>query len=184
MTLVVEPQDIGLATGVLGSIRALGGAVAQALYVSVFVNKLNDNIPTYVVPAVTDAGLPSSSLTAFFAALTTGDFSAVPGVTDAVLAALAPALKTAYARSFRIVFFCTIPFSVILIGASFLVPNMEKFLHNNVAKRLQGRGTGDVLEAAREEEVAPGAAAVPGQAGKEMVSADVQTVEKADDSRV
>ena len=30
VTLLWEPQDIGLATGVLGSIRALGGAVAHA----------------------------------------------------------------------------------------------------------------------------------------------------------
>jgi MFS family permease len=182
VTLVVEPQDIGLATGVLGSIRALGGAVAQALYVSVFVNKLNENIPTYVVPAVTKAGLPSSSLSAFFAAVTSGDFSKVPGVTPAVLAALGPAMKLAYSQSFRIVFFCTIPFSVILIGASCLVPNMEKYLHNNVAKRLQGRGTGDVVEAKEAPVTVPGRGV--GQVPKEMISADVQTVEKVDESRV
>ena len=39
VTMVIEPQDIGLATGVMGSIRALGGAVAQALYVSILTNK-------------------------------------------------------------------------------------------------------------------------------------------------
>jgi len=35
VTLVVEPQDIGLAGGVLGSIRACGRAIAQDLYTSV-----------------------------------------------------------------------------------------------------------------------------------------------------
>jgi len=160
--------------------------VAQALYVSVFVNKLNTNLPAYVAPAVTSAGLPESSLPAFFAAITTGDFSSVPGVTDQVLAAFAPALKTAYAQSFKIVFYCTIPFSVILIAASCLVPNMEKFLHNNVAKRLQGRGTGGEGVAVEGEKVTP--MTVPGrgtgQIPKEMIAADVQTVEKVEDSRV
>jgi hypothetical protein len=172
---------------VLGSIRALGGAVAQALYVSVFVNKLNTNLPAYVAPAVLGAGLPQSSLPGFFAAMTAGDFSAVPGVTDAVLAAFAPALKTAYSQSFKIVFYCTIPFSVILICASCLVPNMEKFLHNNVAKRLQGRGTGEerpsaAVRAEKTPMTVPGRG--PGQVPKEMIAADVRTVEKVDDSQV
>ncbi|TPX10672.1 uncharacterized protein E0L32_008406 [Thyridium curvatum] len=139
VTLVWEPQDIGLATGVMGSLRALGGAVAQAMYVNVLNNKLGENIPAYVAPAATGAGLPASSLKALFAGIAaSGDLSAVPGASPAVLAAVSAALRRAYQESFKIVFFCTIPFSVILIAASFIVPNMEKFLHLNVAKRLQG----------------------------------------------
>ncbi|KIH94343.1 siderophore iron transporter [Sporothrix brasiliensis 5110] len=139
VTLVQESQDIGLATGVMGSIRALGGAVAQALYVSVLNNKLTTNIPKYVGPAATEAGLPDSSLPALYAGITAGNFSAVPDITPAVEAAVGASLPTAYAESFKIVFYCTIPFSVILIAAAFLVPNMEPYLHLNVAKKLQTR---------------------------------------------
>lgn len=137
VTLVIEPQDIGLATGVLGSIRACGGAIAQALYVSVLNNKLGDYIPSYVAPAATSSGLPSSSLPALFAGITVGDFSTVPGVDANVAQAVAGALKRAYIDSYKIVFYSTIPFSVLLIGAACFVPNMEKYLGNNVAKRLQ-----------------------------------------------
>ncbi|KAB5517299.1 fungal trichothecene efflux pump [Coniochaeta sp. 2T2.1] len=184
VTLVFEPQDIGLATGVLGSIRALGGAVAQALYVSVYVNKLTANIPKYVAPAVIEAGLPESSLVDFLTAMAAGDFSGVEGVTDAVLAAVGPAMKVAYSKSFSIVFYCTIPFSVILIAASCLVPNMEKFLHNNVAKRLQGKNTGveREIKPGHSEMTVPGRG--PGQLPKEMIAADVQTVEKVEESKV
>lgn len=140
VTLVIESQDIGLATGVLGSLRALGGAVAQALYTSVLNNELEKNIPKYVSPAVTSAGLPKSSLSSFVKALAGGSsVDGIPGVTNAVVDAGQAALKIAYARSFRIVFFCTIPFSVILITASIFVPNMESFLNYNVAKRLQSK---------------------------------------------
>ncbi|KAI0174313.1 trichothecene efflux pump [Pestalotiopsis sp. NC0098] len=137
VTLVLEPQDIGLATGVMGSIRALGGAVAQALYVSVLTNKLNDYIPAYVAPAATEAGLPQSSLTQLFAGITAGSFVDVPGITDSIIAAVADALKLAYTEAFKIVFYCTIPFSVLLIISAIFVPNMEKFLGSNVARRLQ-----------------------------------------------
>jgi hypothetical protein len=138
VTLVIEPQDIGLATGVLGSLRALGGAVAQAVYVSVLNNEQAKNMPKYVGPAATAAGLPESSLPALLAALTAGTgVESVPGATDSVLAAATAALKIAYSESFRIVFYCTIPFSVLLIISSCFIPDMKNFLHYDVAKRLQ-----------------------------------------------
>ncbi|KAL3486870.1 fungal trichothecene efflux pump [Aspergillus germanicus] len=162
VTLVVEPQDIGLATGVLGSLRALGGAIAQAVYVSVLDNELQKNIPAYVGPAATSAGLPDSSVTDLLSALSassgtsSSSLDAVPGITENIVAAASAAMKVAYSRSFRVVFFCTIPFSVVLIVSSCFVPNMGKFTHLNVARRLQGGvqekreesedGKGDVQE--------------------------------------
>lgn len=137
---MIEPQDIGLATGVLGSIRALGGAVAQALYVSILTNKVTKFIPENVVPAATGAGLPASSLPQLFAGITTGNFSAVPGVTPQVIAATGLAVRDAYVTTFHYVFYATIPFSVLLIVACCFIPDMDKYLHNNVAKRLQNMG--------------------------------------------
>lgn len=85
------------------------------------------------------AGLPESSLPKFLTALSAGlSVGGIPGATSSVITAATAALKIAYAQSFRIVFFCTIPFSLILIVSSSFVPNMESFLHHNVAKRLQG----------------------------------------------
>ena len=136
VTLVIEPQDIGLATGVMGSIRALGGAVAQALYVSVLTNKLNDYIPAYVVPAATGAGLPASSLPQLFAGITAGSFTGVPGINNAIIGATGAALKLAYTDAFKMVFYSTIPFSILMIAAAFMVPDMDKLLGHNVARRL------------------------------------------------
>ncbi|RDW65649.1 trichothecene efflux pump [Aspergillus mulundensis] len=146
VTLVVEAQDIGLATGVLGSLRALGGAVAQAVYVSVLDNEVKKNIPKYVGAAATAAGLPESSLSALLEAVSAGSIpDGVPGATDSVVAASMAARKIAYSESFRVVFLCTIPFSVILIVASCFVPSMRDLVHYNVARRLQGQEKGDVV---------------------------------------
>ena len=146
VTLIWEAQDIGLATGTLGSIRGKGGAIAQALYVSVLTNELGKKIPANVVPAALNAGLPESSVSALLASTATGDFSAVPGITNDILASVGAAIKTSYVESFRIVFYTTIPFSFILLAVSFLVPNMEKFLGYNVAKKLQNKGAQQVTE--------------------------------------
>jgi hypothetical protein len=140
VTLVIEPQDIGLATGVLGSIRSAGGAIAQALYVSVLTNKLTTYLPQEVVPAAISAGLPQSSIPDLFAGITAGNFSAVPGITTAIEGAVGEAVTEAYIMSFKVVFYATIPFSVLLILAACFVPNMETYLGMNVAKRLQGMG--------------------------------------------
>lgn len=139
VTLLWGPQDIGLATGVLGSIRGMGGAVAQALYSSVYSNELTKNMPKYVVPAATEAGLPADSVPALFEGIAAGNFSAVPNITDSIIGAVGSAVTKANTMSFRVVFYATIPFSVILLCGALLVPNVEKYLTQNVAKRLQNK---------------------------------------------
>ena len=135
VTLLWEPQDIGLATGVLGSIRGLGGAVAQALYVSVFTSRLTTNIPKYVGPAAVEAGWPEARLTELLGGLS--NLTAVPGITPAVEMAVGEGMVTASTKAFQLIFYITIPFSAVLIVAAALVPNFEPFLSKNVAKRLQ-----------------------------------------------
>jgi hypothetical protein len=154
VTLLWGPQDIGAATGILGSIRALGGAVAQALYVTILTNKLTKNLPALVAPAATGAGLPASSLPSLFAGITSGNFTAVPGFNAQIGTVVGSAVKQAYIESFKIVFLATIPFGVLLIVAAFFVPNMDKYLSGNVARRLQnGKSDGEHMHEKKEMHV-------------------------------
>jgi hypothetical protein len=151
VTLVIEPQDIGLASGVLGSIRAAGGAVAQALYVSILNNKKDDYTTQYVGPAAVAARLPASELPELFRDMKIGNFTAMPDVTLEVEQAVDHAIMRAYISSFRMVFFASIPFGVLLIVAACFVPNMERYLGDNVAKRLQNRPQDKMKKGKREE---------------------------------
>lgn len=137
VTLIFDACDIGLASGALGSIRAMGGAIAQALYVSILNNRLAQNIETKVVPAAVEAGLPSSSITALLEAIPVGNFSSVPGAAEAVVGVVIAGVQDSYVSSFRVVFYATIPFGVLLIIFAFFVPDMDKYLSGNVARRLQ-----------------------------------------------
>jgi len=119
----------------------MGGAVAQALYVSILTSKAAVYIPEYVTPAVLDAGLPTSSLPGLFAGLTSSNFTGVVGATPEILAIAGAETQRAYFSAIHIVFYATIPFGVLLITAACFIPDMEKFLHNNVAKRLQHMGS-------------------------------------------
>lgn len=135
----------------LGSIRAIGGAVAQTVYVSILTNKVATYLPEYVTPAAISAGLPEASLPQLFAGITAGNFTAVPGITPEIVAAAGLATQKAYLESFRIVFYATIPFGVLLIVFSCLSPNFEKYLSMNVAKRLQNM-KGEMKGEGRERE--------------------------------
>ncbi|KAE9983241.1 hypothetical protein EG328_010182 [Venturia inaequalis] len=141
VTLVLEAQDIGLASGVLGSIRGMGGAVAQSMYVSILTTNVAKYLPQYVTPAALAAGLPPSSLSSLYASMAAGDFSAVPGMTPEIMKAVETQTQRAYFSAFQVVFYATIPFGVLLVAAACFVPDMEQFLHNNIAKRLQHMGT-------------------------------------------
>lgn len=139
MALVWEPEDIGLVAGVLGCIRTAAGAIAVSMYVSVFTTELTTYLPKYVVPAAVGAGLPESSVPALLGGVSTGVFDAVPGISPAILAAIGHPIKHAYAMSFRTVFLCTLPFgAIILVAAIVWCPNVEDYLTDEVARKLQG----------------------------------------------
>ncbi|KAM0470968.1 hypothetical protein ACHAP7_009305 [Fusarium lateritium] len=140
VTLLWEPQDIRIATGVLGSIRSLGGAVAQALYVSVLNNELAKTIPEYVTAAAVKSGLPTKSLPSLFEAVTSGDYSTVPGINKDIIDSASGAVVNAHTTSLHSVLSATIPFSCIMLIAACLVPEVKKFLTYDVAKRPQDKG--------------------------------------------
>jgi hypothetical protein len=109
------------------------------MYSSILSTEAAKYIPQKVIPAATAAGLPSASLPALFQGITLGDFSAVPGISADIIAAVVPAVKDAYAMTFRTVYLCTIPFGVLLIVAALLSPNVEQYLTDEVARKMHGR---------------------------------------------
>ncbi|KAK3071322.1 hypothetical protein LTR53_008827 [Teratosphaeriaceae sp. CCFEE 6253] len=139
MALVWEPDDIGLVAGVMGCIRTAAGALATSMYSGILATELTKYLPRYVGAAATEAGLPVSSLPALLAGVGSGSFDAVPGINAEILAAIGAPIKQAYAMSFRTVFLCTIPFGVILLFAAvFYCPNVEDYMTDEVARKLQG----------------------------------------------
>lgn len=102
-------------------------------------NKVNSNIKTHVIPALIKAGLPIDSIKPFVAALAAGDTASlakIPGVTPTILQTAVATFRDAYARSFKTVYLATIVFGGLSFIASFMVPNIDNKLSNDVVRRL------------------------------------------------
>ncbi|KAF2278923.1 fungal trichothecene efflux pump [Westerdykella ornata] len=150
-----DPADMGLVLGALGAIRTAVSAVATSMYSSILATEAAKYIPKYVTPAAVGAGLPSSSLPALFTGISTGNFSAVQGMTPEIMAIVGAQVKHAYGLAYRTVFLCTLPFGALLLIASLLTPNVDKYLTDEVARKLHG--TGEKTEAsAKHKEVVEG----------------------------
>jgi hypothetical protein len=68
-TLIVQlgakDEDIGLATGLLNSVRAVGGGVGVTIYSSLLKNRIASTWAVDIGDAVVKAGLPASSVASF-----------------------------------------------------------------------------------------------------------------------
>jgi hypothetical protein len=133
---LLDQREIGTAVGAAGSVRSAISSVASAVYLTVLSNRLTQTIPTVVPPAVIAAGLPSSSVPTFLQGFTTGSFSGVEGLTDAILAVGTQAYKTASAQAYSTVFYTTIAFTGIAVVISFFSPNVDDKMTGEVAVTL------------------------------------------------
>ncbi|KAK1500815.1 trichothecene efflux pump [Colletotrichum tamarilloi] len=145
VTLVWEPQDIGLASGVLGSMCSLGCAFARALVTLLLRKKLEEELTKSVTPVVLDAILPGPILKQL--ATTIREQATMNGKTNltaftsvSILSrfAITNAIQAGYSYSLRSIFLAIIPFSAILLIAACFVPNLDQFNTLKVARSLQG----------------------------------------------
>ncbi|GLA38191.1 hypothetical protein AnigIFM63309_005197 [Aspergillus niger] len=139
--LYCSPQDIGLASGFLGSAKQVAGTIATAIYVAILDNRVTVDLPRDVSAAALNAGLPSSSLTDLLEAVsagTTAAYEAVPGMTNGILGAVTEAVKTAYSQSFRTVFLASIAFGGLSVIAACFAEGVDGRFTGDVAARLKG----------------------------------------------
>jgi hypothetical protein len=133
--LFCKAEDIGLASGLLASIRSAGGSIAVAVYTTILSNRLTDTIPQKLIPAATAAGLPASDVPSLLAAVTTKDFSAF---SSSVQEAVAGALPYAYAAAFKTVYLASLGFGGIAIIGCLFSKDAQKHLTNKVERKMHG----------------------------------------------
>ena len=139
--LYCSPQDIGLASGFLGSAKQVAGTIATAIYVAILDNRIAVDLPRDVSATAVNAGLPSSSLTDLLEAVsagTTAAYDAVPGMTASILGKVTEAVKTAYSQSFRTVFLASIAFGGLSVIAACFAEGVDARFTKDVAAMLGG----------------------------------------------
>ncbi|KAJ4367699.1 hypothetical protein N0V83_007284 [Neocucurbitaria cava] len=147
--LVKDQNEIGVAGGTAGSVRAAICAVLVAVYSSVMTNRLEETIPAQVPPVLINAGLPVSSVPLYLQAIQLGAaaIAAVPGITQEIMAVGYRAYQEASADAYRTVYLVTIAFSGISVILTFWAPNTDDLMTDKVAATLNHEGQrGDLQE--------------------------------------
>lgn len=136
---ITDQRDIGAAAGLSGCIRSLLGSVSAAIYSAVLRSRQSTTIPARVAPAVVAAGLPTSSVKAFIQALSLGTpaaFSAVKGISPAIIEVGTRAYRVANVDAYRTVFLSSLAFGGLCIILNILIPNVDKLMTSDVAVTL------------------------------------------------
>ncbi|KAK9417630.1 putative Major facilitator superfamily domain-containing protein [Seiridium unicorne] len=128
--LSTPPDLISVASGLIISVRSLGGTVALAIYNALFTDEmkhLGENIAEAVIPD----GLSPDALGDFIAALSGRNETAlesIPGVTPQIISAGAQAILDTYVQAFRHVWIAAACFvALAAIVASFLFDPQQEF---------------------------------------------------------
>lgn len=119
--LSIPVELVSVATGLIISIRSLGGTIGIAIYNAVFLAAMK-RLPENIASAAISAGLPPSSVAQFvgdLAGQNKTDLVTVPGVTPAIIGAGAGALLDTYAKAFRNVWVTALVFCVLAAVCEF-----------------------------------------------------------------
>ncbi|KAK5061534.1 hypothetical protein LTR84_008078 [Exophiala bonariae] len=148
--LGARDEDIGLATGLVNSVRGIGGAVGVAVYSSLLANRVASTYGPTISSALLAAGLPDSSLTDFLTGLPTGNIMNVPGVTPLIIDAGLEAQKNVFVGAFRLIYCVTVAFGGLAIIGSVFVASVDDKLTQQVNVQLDrphliGHGNGEAM---------------------------------------
>jgi hypothetical protein len=133
--LLDDQEDIGVSIGLVSTFRLIGGAVAGAIYTSIYSNRYKSEIPAILLDQASKAGYSGSfeALLTASKANTAKAYNAVAGMTPQVLAASQLAVKEAYIQAFRLVFLVAIAFGAVAIASALMTRSVP--IENKHSKR-------------------------------------------------
>lgn len=137
---------LGLAVGLLGSVRSAGGSLGNAILQTILQSEVDQNLSPAIVDASVKLGFDAQHAGELIGATiqdavgVPAAFASVPGATAEIQHAAAEALKIVYAHAFQRVFYTTIPFGVFAIVCAAMVRDPSQHLTNQTAVRMEKEG--------------------------------------------
>ncbi|KAM0747975.1 MFS general substrate transporter [Meredithblackwellia eburnea MCA 4105] len=148
-----DPEDLGIAVGLCGTGRSVGGSVGVSIYTTILQSRIPKVVPGRIAAAAVGAGLGSNVVSEVVAGLMAGNVAAVgtlSGVTPAILKELVTAMNNGYQKCFSTVYLSTLGFGICGIIASFFVIDIHNFFTDDVAVSLgqkdEGQAEGQLNE--------------------------------------
>ncbi|GKT41225.1 trichothecene efflux pump TRI12 [Colletotrichum spaethianum] len=141
-SLHVPHSNLGVAMGLLGTFRSGGGAVGNAIFNTIFQEKFHEFAGEEISNVAISNGLNPADLGLIIPAaieFNMGNPRAllnVPGITPGVQEALRTAVRAGAGHAFKIVFYVTIPFSVVALMCSLVVEDPTAYMTNHIQSAM------------------------------------------------
>jgi hypothetical protein len=140
--LHVRPSELGVAVGLLGTFRSMGGSVGNAAFNAILRSVVNEELPKRIISVALAEGYRGDLSALVGATIATGN--GVPNAFSSLQAYLTPqiegaameAFAQAYAQAFRIVFYSTIPFGVVGVAAALFIKDSTPYMTNHTHVHL------------------------------------------------
>ena len=140
--LYVPASKLGVAVGLLGTFRSMGGSVGNVIFNTVLGSKIKTELPARISEAAVASGFTGDISALIRAAMETGSefsgaFTVVSGTTQEIEAAIISACHAAYSAAFRSVFYITIPFGIFALIAALFIKDASQLMTNHIEVHLE-----------------------------------------------
>lgn len=142
-SLNVPQRDLGVAIGLIGTFRSVGGSIGSVIFSSIFDQTATKQVASRIAKTAIAGGVPSDTIPklALSARLTLlgvpGQAAAFPNVPAAVYNSCVTAARYGYAYGFRITWLASIPFGIIATLCAMTVKDPSKYFTNHVEVHLE-----------------------------------------------
>jgi hypothetical protein len=142
-SLHVPQRDLGVAIGLIGTFRSLGGAVGSVVFSSIFNQISAKQVPHRITDVALNAGISAKILPDLIEAVSLtlagvpDQAATVPSVSASVFSKCVGAARLGYAYGFRITWLASIPFGVIAMCCAVAVRDPSKYFTNHVEVHLE-----------------------------------------------
>jgi MFS family permease len=141
-SLNVPQRDLGVAIGLIGTFRSLGGSIGSVIFSSIFDQTAPKQVASRISETAMAAGVPSTTVPALIksAELTIlgvpGEAAKFPDVSTSVFNACVTAARYGYAYGFRTTWLASIAFGVVATLCAMCVRDPSKYFTNHVEIHL------------------------------------------------
>jgi hypothetical protein len=125
--------------------RTAVGSIFTSVFLAILTSKVPVEIAARVPQAAVEAGLPQSSLTQLFAAITAGTpaaMAAVPGISPAIMTAVANSLANSYAAAYAYVYYAAVAVGGVGIIAAVCMKDYDDLLTSHISRQIYRKGKG------------------------------------------
>jgi len=158
-SLNVPQKDLGVAIGLIGTFRSLGGAVGSVIFSSIFAQTAAKQVAKRVGKTAVAAGVSSATIPVLIESVdltlvgVPGLAAKFPSISAGVFESCVTAARYGYAYGFRMAWLASIAFGILAVICAMCVRDPSKYFTNHVEIHLNKKVGGTYQAQEKEKEI-------------------------------